>query len=106
MPSTDAFDVIVVGAGPAGLSAAYVASRAGLSTVVLERGNFPGSKNLFGGILFTPELQKLIPSFLEEAPLERHIARKKFSFLTPDAELTWICGPENTMLLPLTILSR
>jgi electron transfer flavoprotein-quinone oxidoreductase len=88
MPSTDAFDVIVVGAGPAGLSAAYVASRAGLSTVVLERGNFPGSKNLFGGILFTPELQKLIPAFLEEAPLERHIARKKFSFLTPDAELT------------------
>lgn len=84
---SETFDVIIVGAGPAGAAAALVAAKAGLSTVVLERGNHPGSKNLFGGVLFTPELQKLIPSFLNEAPLERHISRKRFSFLTAEAEL-------------------
>lgn len=38
-------DVIIVGAGPAGLTAALYASRAGLSTLVLEAG-FPGGKML------------------------------------------------------------
>jgi electron transfer flavoprotein-quinone oxidoreductase len=87
MSSSDTFDVIVVGAGPAGVAAAYVAARAGLSTVILERGNYPGSKNLFGGILFTPELEKIIPSFLQDAPLERHISKRRFSYLTSDAEV-------------------
>ncbi|MBI1882986.1 MAG: FAD-dependent oxidoreductase [Chlamydiae bacterium] len=85
--SCDLFDVIIVGAGPAGIAAAMVSARAGLSTVLLERGNYPGSKNLFGGILFTPELEKLVPSFLEKAPLERHMSRRRFSFLTTDGEL-------------------
>jgi electron transfer flavoprotein-quinone oxidoreductase len=87
MPAAEKFDVIVIGAGPAGVAAAYVGARAGLSTVILERGNYPGSKNLFGGILFTPELEKLIPTFLQEAPLERHISRRRFSYLTSDSEV-------------------
>ncbi len=36
------YDIIVVGAGPAGLSAARTASRLGFSTLVLERLNRPG----------------------------------------------------------------
>ena len=47
------FDAIVVGAGPAGTSAAIVLARAGLNTIVIERGRFPGSKNFFGGVLYT-----------------------------------------------------
>ena len=39
----DAFDTIVVGAGPAGCSAAIYASRAGLSVLVLEQG-MPGGQ--------------------------------------------------------------
>ena len=38
------FDVIIVGAGPAGTSAAITAARGGLKTVVLERGEYPGAK--------------------------------------------------------------
>ncbi len=39
-------DVIVVGGGPAGSCAAITAARAGLDVVLIERGPFPGSKNM------------------------------------------------------------
>jgi electron transfer flavoprotein-quinone oxidoreductase len=67
------FDVIVVGAGPAGVTAAYVLAKAGLEVIMLERGPYPGSKNTFGGILYTPVLNRLIPNFWETAPVERHM---------------------------------
>ncbi len=86
MPPVD-YDVIVVGAGPAGISAAITIARGGLKVLVVDRGAFPGAKNLFGGILFTTLLEKLIPDYLASAPLERHIITRRFSFLTPDSEL-------------------
>ncbi len=82
----DKFDAIVIGAGPSGIASAIVMARRGLSVVVLERGDQPGSKNLFGGILFTNVLGELIPDFLESAPLERHIVQRRFSFLNKDSE--------------------
>ena len=48
----DIFDAIVVGAGVAGSSAAYRMAKAGLQVVLIERGPFPGSKNLSGGVLY------------------------------------------------------
>jgi electron transfer flavoprotein-quinone oxidoreductase len=45
------FDAIVVGAGPAGSSAAYLMAKAGLQVAVVERGDFAGAKNVMGGIL-------------------------------------------------------
>ena len=85
--SDDKFDVIVVGAGPAGSSCAYTLAKAGLQVLVLERGEFPGSKNIFGGILYTTILNKLIPKFWEVAPIERHITKRRFSLLSEDSEL-------------------
>ena len=41
-------DVIVVGAGPAGISCAITLARAGKEVVVIERGMFAGSKKVFG----------------------------------------------------------
>jgi geranylgeranyl reductase family protein len=44
------FDVIVVGAGPAGASAARAASLAGLSTLLLEKQKLPRDKRCGGGV--------------------------------------------------------
>lgn len=71
------FDVIVVGAGPAGNAAAYTCAKAGLSVLQIERGEYPGSKNVQGAILYSDALEKLIPNFREEAPLERHIIEQR-----------------------------
>jgi len=81
----EGFDVIVVGGGPAGLSSALVASRNGLSTVVLERGEESGTKNMFGGVLYTNSLKKLIPEFWKIAPVERPITKRRIDFLTENS---------------------
>jgi thioredoxin reductase (NADPH) len=54
----DGFDVAIVGAGPGGMTAAIYASRARLSTVVLER-------NTAGGIMSVTERVENYPGFPE-----------------------------------------
>src|ERR1035437_4758477 len=83
MTDENLFDAIVVGAGPAGSTAALVMARAGLNVALLERGSSPGSKNVFGGILYTPVLNRLIPNFWEQAPVERHIKGLKIFLISP-----------------------
>jgi electron transfer flavoprotein-quinone oxidoreductase len=83
---TRAFDAIVVGAGPAGSSAALTMARGGLNVALVERGSFPGEKNMFGGVLHRlPSLEKIFPDFWERAPLERHIVKKGVTFMTGDS---------------------
>ena len=78
---------IVVGAGPAGSAAALTLARAGIEVLLLERGETAGSKNLFGGVLYTTILDTLVPEWMEEAPLERYVTRKRFSLMATDAEI-------------------
>lgn len=78
------FDAIVVGAGPAGSTAALKLAQAGLSVVLIERGESAGSKNLSGGVLYGRVLDELIPGFVEEAPIERHITNHVTTFLTQE----------------------
>ena len=42
------YDVIIVGGGPGGCAAAKEAAEAGLTALLLERGNFCGEKNSSG----------------------------------------------------------
>ncbi len=81
-------DVVVVGAGPAGACAAIVAARAGLSVVLLERGPFPGSKNMYGGVVYPRILDSLIPHWWEEAPIQRWVTRRSTMLLTDSQALT------------------
>jgi electron transfer flavoprotein-quinone oxidoreductase len=71
------FDVIVVGAGPSGNAAAYTLAKQGLKVLQLERGEYPGSKNVQGAILYANALEQIIPDFREDAPLERHVIEQR-----------------------------
>lgn len=83
--SEDRFDAIIVGAGIAGSVAAYQLARAGLQVALIERGPYPGSKNLSGGVLYGRVLEPLFPNYWETAPVERCITRNVIAFLTGEA---------------------
>lgn len=86
--SDEKFDAIIVGAGVAGCTAAYVMAKAGLDVLVIERGDTAGSKNMTGGRLYAHSLEKIIPGFAQSAPVERKITKEKISFLTNDSAVT------------------
>ena len=79
------FDAIVIGAGPSGNAAAYVMAKAGLKVLQLERGEYPGSKNVQGAILYADALEKIIPDFREDAPLERHLIEQRMWVLDDES---------------------
>jgi len=79
------FDVIVVGAGPSGNAAALRLAEAGFSVLQIERGESPGSKNVQGAILYSDALEKLIPDFRDDAPLERHVIEQRMWVLDDDS---------------------
>lgn len=81
------FDVIVVGAGPAGAAAAYRIAEQGRSVVLVERGDAPGAKNLSGGVLYGRVLDDVFPGWVDEAPVERRITRHVTTFLTADSSV-------------------
>lgn len=85
----DDCDIIIIGAGIAGTACALRCARAGLSVLLLERAEIPGSKNLSGGRLYTHALAELLPQFHLTAPLERRITHESLSLLTPDGATTF-----------------
>ena len=83
------FDVVIVGAGPAGSTAALVLARAGLKVAIFERGERPGVKNMFGGVLYrTDVLGELLPDFWEQAPIERYVTRHDLVLMTESASFS------------------
>ncbi len=79
------FDCIVVGAGMSGNAAAYTLAKKGLSVLQLERGEYSGSKNVQGAIMYADMLEKIIPDFRDDAPLERHLIEQRFWMMTEAA---------------------
>lgn len=77
-------EVIVVGGGPAGISCAITIARKGHRVVLIERGKFSGSKNMFGGAIYTQPTREIFPDFEKNAPLERANIEHKFAILGED----------------------
>lgn len=74
-------DAIVVGAGPAGISAALTLKRGGKSVVVIERSDKAGTKNMFGGAVYLNSIKSILPESFNKAPYERFIVNHTYSFL-------------------------
>jgi len=85
--SDDKFDAIIVGGGLAGCSAGIVLAQANLEVLIVERGSFCGAKNMTGGRLYGHSLEKIIPNFAQEAPIERKITKEKISLMASDGSL-------------------
>lgn len=81
-------EVIVVGAGLAGLAAAYVLADAGVEVLVVERGDYPGSKNVTGGRLYLEPMRAYLPELLDEAPFERKVVKERLTTLTSWSSIT------------------
>jgi len=84
-------DVIIVGGGLAGLSCAYELADSGMTVLVLERGDFSGSKNVTGGRIYLGPIRHYFPDLWKEAPFERHVTKEILTFL----------GKENSTTLEL-----
>jgi electron transfer flavoprotein-quinone oxidoreductase len=81
----ESFDVAIVGAGPAGISAACILADSGVKTIVLERGEYPGAKNLSGGVLYGHNLAQILPDYTERhCPIERNIIESRVWYLSKE----------------------
>lgn len=87
MSETEKFEVIVVGGGPAGSTAACLLAREGVQVLLVERGRFSGSKNVTGGIIYSRTVNEIFPDFWKEAPLERIITGYNIALLGQDSSL-------------------
>jgi electron transfer flavoprotein-quinone oxidoreductase len=85
----DDFDAIVVGAGMAGSSAAIRLAQGKANVLLVERGAEPGVKNLSGGILWGHDLDRILPNWWQDMPVERHIVRKRFGLMTRERAVSF-----------------
>ncbi|MCU1359909.1 MAG: geranylgeranyl reductase family protein [Ilumatobacteraceae bacterium] len=93
MTSTDSVDVLIIGAGPAGSTAAYWLARQGHRVTVVERREFPRSKAC-GDVLSPRAVQQLVDMGLGDASdrWHRHMGLRLVGN-DRQRELTWPAHP-------------
>jgi len=66
------------------LAAAVVLAEAGVEVLVVERGDYPGSKNVTGGRLYLEPVKPYLPAGLwDDAPFERQVVRERLTVVAP-----------------------
>jgi electron transfer flavoprotein-quinone oxidoreductase len=98
------FDVLVIGAGPAGSTAAYFLAKAGLDVAIFERG-VPGSKTAGGAAVYAVPTHEMFPNFWDEAPVERILTDHRYMVITADAALAFSFKSERYASAPYNRLS-
>lgn len=86
-------DAIVVGGGPAGLAAALTMAREKMEVILIERGEYAGSKNV-GGLMYGTILNRLIPDAFKKAPIERPVSKRAIAYLGEGQHLTLEFGAD------------
>jgi electron transfer flavoprotein-quinone oxidoreductase len=86
--SLEGFEVAIVGAGPAGSAAALTLARDGVQVLLVERGTFPGSKNVFGGRIYSYAIKRLFGDRWKDAPVERFVRKEGITFMTSDSSFS------------------
>jgi electron transfer flavoprotein-quinone oxidoreductase len=83
-------EVVVVGAGLAGLATATVLAEAGVEVLVVERGDYPGSKNVTGGRLYLEPVRPYLSETIvwDDAPLERPVVKERLTMMAPESSIT------------------
>jgi electron transfer flavoprotein-quinone oxidoreductase len=81
----EVFDCAIVGAGPAGIAAAYCLAKKRRKVIVFERGEYAGAKNISGGVLYGHDLAQVIPDYEKQrCPIERSIVESRLWYLSTD----------------------
>lgn len=86
------FDCIVVGAGPSGVACATTIARGGRRVLLIERGQYAGSKNMIGGAVFLTALKEIFPKTYETAPVERYINKHAWQLLSQNSSVEVSCN--------------
>ncbi len=84
MSEAEKMDVIIIGAGPAGIACAYTLAKVGKEVLVIERAETPGAKNVTGGRLYSYALEMVEEGLTAEAALERKITHEQIMMLGAD----------------------
>ena len=85
LPGGAAVEVAVVGAGPAGATAAFVLARAGVGVALIDRAPLPRDKTCGGGVV--ARALESLPSGME-IPVERRLARVESRFVDAGIAVT------------------
>src|ERR1051326_5526684 len=75
------YDVVIVGAGPAGITAAIALAKAQIPVLVIEAGVFPGAENWSGAVYFTENLAQpdvLGEQAVRDSAYERPVTKRGF----------------------------
>jgi electron transfer flavoprotein-quinone oxidoreductase len=99
MNRQEMYDVIVVGAGCAGPAAAKKAADLGLKTLLIEKAQTPGEKNVSGTCLNAAALVDPDLHYLMEGPVEREIRSMKTHHIGADRTTVFQEIPSEGILL-------
>jgi geranylgeranyl reductase family protein len=98
------YDVIVIGAGPAGSTAAEAAARQGLRVALLEKQKLPRHKTCGGGMPMV--LGEMLPDLATDGVLEANVEYMRHTYCFQDAHLAQINPPGVSRPLSLWMMQR